>query len=69
MSCRNCLELEQFLHSALEPDAPETLAGLSVAAIRNRTQQKQERITKLRADLERHKATCVASADASLATV
>jgi len=69
MSCRNCIELDQFLRSALEPDAPEMLIGLSEAAIRNRAQQKQEKISKLRADIERHKASCLETAEANLSAV
>ena len=58
MSCRNCIELEQFLHSANVPDAPESLVGLTEAALRNRKHQREERIQKLKGDLEKHRKVC-----------
>jgi hypothetical protein len=69
MPCRNCVELQQFLHSAVQPDSPELLVGLSEAAIRNRIKQKKEKIAKLQLDLERHKNSCLETADLSLATI
>jgi hypothetical protein len=69
MPCRNCIELQQFLHSAVQPDSPALLVGLSEAAIRNRIKQKKEKIAKLQLDLERHSNSCPETAGLSLATI
>ena len=58
--CRICVELDQFLHSAQQPDPPQSLVGLSEAAERNRLHQRQERIDRAQSAIERHKNVCVA---------
>ena len=61
-SCRICVELDQFLHSAQQPDSPQSLVGLSEAAERNRLHQRQERIDRAQNAIERHKNVCVGKA-------
>ena len=58
MSCRTCIELERFLHSAQAEGSPDLLIGLTDAGKRNRLHQRQERILKLETDLKRHKDSC-----------
>ena len=58
MSCRQCLELEQFLQSAMEPDLPNMLSGLNEKALRNRLQQREEKIDKQRMLLMKHQKAC-----------
>ena len=58
MSCRVCLELEQILKSALGVDTPEVLAGLSEKALRNRAQQREEKIAKQQLHLDKHLKVC-----------
>lgn len=58
MPCRICTELEKFLHSAQQPDAPELLLGLTEAGKRNRDHQNREKILKAEANLLKHKKAC-----------
>ena len=55
MTCRVCTELERFVQSALEPDDPKLLVGLSEAGKRNREHQYAERRLKVQLDLKRHR--------------
>jgi hypothetical protein len=58
MECRICTQLEEALAKAQRPDDPELLLGLTEAGIRNRTHQRNERVTKAEADLKKHQRTC-----------
>lgn len=58
MICRIGKELESSLHSAEEPDSPARKIGLTEAGERNRVQQKQERVERVRTLLLKHRAIC-----------
>lgn len=59
MACRICMEMERSLRTAQEPDSGEQLRGLTPAGIRNRAHQREERLSKMEADLSKHRKTCV----------
>jgi hypothetical protein len=61
MNCRVCTELERFVHSALEPDDPKLLVGLSEAGKRNREHQHAEKLLKVELDLKRHRKSFLSS--------
>ena len=58
MSCRVCVELEQFLNAAREADIPEMLVGLNERALRNRLQQREEKIERQQLLLSKHLKVC-----------
>jgi len=63
MSCRTCLELEQFLRAAEEPDPPELLVGLTERGLINRALQREEKIKEQRHQVEKHKMLCRSPSD------
>lgn len=63
MPCRICTELERFLQSAQQPDAPDLLLGLTEAGKRNRDHQNKEKILKAQMNLAKHKKNCTADQD------
>ena len=63
MSCRTCLELEQFLRAAEEPESPELLVGLTERGLINRALQREEKIKEQRHLVEKHKMFCSSPKD------
>jgi hypothetical protein len=59
MSCRICIELEQFLHAAQVPDAPEALLGLNERGLTNLRLQREERIAMQQLAQDRHRKVCL----------
>ena len=67
MACRLCTQLEEAVQSAHASDTPSRLLGLSEAAQRNRTRQRQELLLTSETNLEKHKKWCMKKAESSLA--
>jgi hypothetical protein len=59
MACRICIELGQYLEAAQQPVSEGLIAGLTNVGMRNFIHQRQEKILKLTADLERHRKSCL----------
>jgi hypothetical protein len=55
--CRICADLNRFLQSALYPEAPDPLSGLTEAGQRNWVHQRREKILRAETDLERHRSS------------
>ncbi|HEY5055812.1 MAG TPA: hypothetical protein VII58_06605 [Acidobacteriaceae bacterium] len=58
MVCKVCVQLEEAIATAEQPDAPNLLQGLTEAGLRNRARQKEERKVKAALDLEKHRRSC-----------
>jgi len=58
MTCKVCVQLEEAIATADQPDAPNLLLGLTEAGLRNRARQKAERKVKTALDLEKHRRSC-----------
>jgi hypothetical protein len=54
MLCKVCIQLEEEVATAVRPDPPNLLLGLSLSGTRNRARQKEERQLKANADLKKH---------------
>jgi hypothetical protein len=53
-----CVEFQQYLCSAEQAESPKFLAGLTEIGKRVRVHQRQERLRKAQADLQRHQNVC-----------
>ena len=69
MPCRICIEIDSALRTARTPASPELLIGLTVAGERNRTQQKQEKLTQLEMLLKKHRLVCRGDLELSTAEI
>ena len=67
MECKTCLQLEEAITRAKQPDSPEILKGLSEAALRNHSLQKQERQARTKLELEKHLRSCAKKAESAVA--